>query len=93
VQPLFTLIVYQFLFFTTCFGLPPSSGAIHLFFAKTAALAHEYRKFVENRLYWSIITLGGWCTSSAGDEVAGFTNWFEITIRSIFLFVFISAAI
>jgi hypothetical protein len=32
------LIVCQFLFCTTCFGFPPSSGAIHLFFAKTAAL-------------------------------------------------------
>jgi hypothetical protein len=38
VQAFVTLIVYQFLFFTTCFGLPPSSGARHLFFAKTAAL-------------------------------------------------------
>jgi hypothetical protein len=23
-------------------------------------LAHEYRKFVENRIYWSIVILGGW---------------------------------
>jgi hypothetical protein len=22
-------------------------------------LAHEYRKFVENKVYWSIVTLGG----------------------------------
>jgi hypothetical protein len=22
-------------------------------------LAHEYRKFVENRIYWSIVSLGG----------------------------------
>jgi hypothetical protein len=22
-------------------------------------LAHEYGKFVENRIYWSIVTLGG----------------------------------
>jgi hypothetical protein len=22
-------------------------------------LAHEYRKFVENRIYWSIVTFGG----------------------------------
>jgi hypothetical protein len=22
-------------------------------------LAHEYRRFVENRIYWSIVTLGG----------------------------------
>jgi hypothetical protein len=23
-------------------------------------LAHEYWKFVENRIYWSVVTLGGW---------------------------------
>jgi hypothetical protein len=23
-------------------------------------LAHEYRKFVENRIYWSVVTFGGW---------------------------------
>jgi hypothetical protein len=24
-------------------------------------LEHEYRKFVENRIYWSIVTFGGLC--------------------------------
>jgi hypothetical protein len=23
------------------------------------ALAHEYRKFVENKIYWSVVTFGG----------------------------------
>jgi hypothetical protein len=35
-------------------GLPPDKEQPFLF-----PLAHEYRTFVENRLYWSIVTLGG----------------------------------
>jgi hypothetical protein len=35
-------------------GLLPDKEQPFLF-----PLAHEYRKFVENRIYWSTVTLGG----------------------------------